>query len=304
MTLPMPVGLIESGIDWLTVTSGDKKRGKLLAQRAIKIARQEEQAGNEKRFWAQSGYQGFKVGGVQTGERHDGLIVRLSSHVAREHWKPIAALADNCSRIDLQVTLRNEQRAAQVIASEFKRVKRFREGNQRAPTLSMFQSSDGSSTLYIGKRVSEQFGRIYDKGKETGLSEYDNAVRYEVEIKGDRATQLGTWLSAHQNPDVEIEGMVWEFFAKRGCSLRLPESGRGHIAGDYEPKFNLDYQRLSRRLSDSEERLAWLSKVLRRTAQFLVTKGLGDQLLEGLGLSVDKHGKLVLSTEVQKRESE
>jgi DNA relaxase NicK len=80
-------------------------------------------------------------------------------------------------------------------------------------------NSDGSRTLYVGKRTSERFGRIYDKGMEMALGEPGKLLRFEMEIKGDLADQAVAMLYGGASPDSMVLRMLQDFFEQRNVPV-------------------------------------------------------------------------------------
>lgn len=296
--------LIDSGVDWLTVTSSDRKRGLSLARAAVNLMKIEGQHGNERKPWSAYGYDGWRQGGVRTGERVDGLVVQLSSGCAREYWKRFYSLSDNCSRIDLQLTVRTEESTAHTIARHHKEAKRFLSKRKNSPALSLFSCSDGSSTLYLGKRSSDLYGRIYDKGVESGDQYYSGATRYEVEYKGDHARAIATGLSRAEDQKAFTFAHVSAFFAKRGAVLRFCNDARKGVMGSGNESLALCPPLLSRSRSDSSKRLTWLRHAVRPSIQTLVRGGRGNDVLTALGVCIDSNGSLVVPLWDQSNQSQ
>jgi Replication initiation factor len=281
---PKTCSLIDVGIDWITCTQSDHKLGKTLAAVALRLLDQELQKGNSLSPWAISGYHGFSCGHVQTGERHDSLIVRLGGEVARDHWRECYVLSGNVSRIDAQATYRLGIKPAVQLRKLFQKIRRATRGNGGAPALSLFSSSDGSATLYLGKRASEMFGRIYDKGAESGLSYYDGALRFECEVKGDKSVALSNAIWASDHEEGACERFVLDYFAQRFGLPALLETRRRDIAADGNICFALDRSLLPWSASDEDRKLAWLRSAVRPTVQFFSERGKSAIVLDVLGL--------------------
>lgn len=67
-------------------------------------------------------------------------------------------------------------------------------GKGRTPVFTTLTASDKSWTIYVGRRSSDKFLRIYDKAKEQG--DYDSDyVRIELECKGEIARAVGWQIS-------------------------------------------------------------------------------------------------------------
>jgi hypothetical protein len=282
-----PVELLDIGVDWLTGTTSDRERGSKLGMVAVDLMRKEEVAGCRPKSWGMAGYQGWSTGSVQTGERDDSIILRLGSVMARSHWRLAFNQCDGVSRLDCQYTIRSGLAPAKLIAKHYRAAKAHLGRNLRPGTVSLFTSSDGSSTLYLGKRSSEQFGRIYDKGSESGLKEYEGAVRYEVEFKGSRAQQVADLLYLAREEFLEVSVRVSTFFESRGVIPPLPsiDSQGNPLPSNF--CFPSDLAALPRMPTDLERRLIWLGKAVAPFAIDLVSQDKGSLLLKTLGLYVE-----------------
>jgi DNA relaxase NicK len=75
---------------------------------------------------------------------------------------------------------------------------------------------DGGEKLTLGRRSSEVYGRIYDKGKQIGAESF---LRWELEIKGKSAQALALYIEADR-PIGELVASVL------GARLRVVELGR------------------------------------------------------------------------------
>jgi len=116
MIQPDGMQFLESGVDWITLTCSDSARGKKLGNMVAQLAQKERKLGNEIKPWNASGYYGFAVGSVQSGQRDDGILVRLGSYLARSHWRKFLSQATNCSRIDTQFTVNLKREPSTFIA--------------------------------------------------------------------------------------------------------------------------------------------------------------------------------------------
>lgn len=94
-----------------------------------------------------------------------------------------AFYGDVCKRVDLAIDVMDSDLDLQRLA---KMLKQFIFGITTARSWNVISGSQGD-TLYIGNRTSEQFMRIYDKGKQ--MKTDMNWKRIEIELKGSRAVQ-------------------------------------------------------------------------------------------------------------------
>lgn len=263
---------IDCGVDYLTCTFNPSAMLTRLQIRVEKIASRETTNGNFKRPWSMSGYDGFAVGGLQCGVRDDGMIVRLSGPTAQDHWRKIGQLATNCSRIDVQVTVRPDEPVTKTLTRHWREMKRWNKTLKRPPALVQWSDVGGVGTIYSGKRQSLCYGRIYNKFLQSNLDHHRNSIRYEVEYKAELAkTVLAQLLAAESHLKV-CRAHCQSLFSDRGCRLWLTN----------------DVARRTCRMrcpSNVTSRLQWLRAAVRPTAVQLTEMGYGAEVLSALGLS-------------------
>lgn len=277
--------LIDAGVDWLTVSYADRVTGLAMVNKLRPLLRQQVKLGNTLRPWASCGYTGWAAGSIQTGERDDGLLIRLGSDVARFNWKGFYNESSNCSRIDVQVTVSESCPPGTTLAQEFRTLGRVWANKGNAPTVSYFHGTDGSATLYVCKRSSEMFGRIYDKGAESKIAHYRNALRWEVECKGDKARSIARAMVRADNDQAEAHAQCLQFFRNRGASCRsLLALG---LVYKMIPNQRLTAESAARTAyaSDRAKSLRWLTASVRPTIERLSKSGSRRDLLIALGLA-------------------
>lgn len=263
--------VIECGVDWITATAKHKQSTRRLWNEGYRQIQNETRQGNEKRLWSFNGYQGFKSGGVQLGRREDGVCVRLSGGFANEKWRRIFEQSDNVSRLDLQVTVRTGKEPLHEVSRVYREASKYSRSLKRGPTVSTFRSSRGSSTVYLGSRQSDNFGRMYDKERESGLDYYQSCVRFEREVKNDLALHLCAALAVASCTNDFILAQVGQWFLNRGVSRRW--SGRSPLFIKSPP-----------RATDSSRQLRWIRQAVAPTVARLISRGLQSEVLDALNL--------------------
>ena len=265
-----PIEVVDIGLDWSTFTSRVRDSGMALASVAENYLRSERERGNNLSPWSMSGYEGFKCGQIASGMRDDSIIARLSGAMSQTEWRHFYDKAQGCSRIDLQVTYRYTQEASAVVTSTYRGVTNHRRRIRHGPTVSIWKEAGGSATIYFGKRVSERYGRIYDKGLESGMDHYKNCVRYELEVKGKLSWSMINEL-AHQCPSTDrtsptsseqalIHSWLRYYFEQQGVSLGLAPAGSALL-------------RSARAYTDSHTQLEWLRTQVKPTVERLRSMG-------------------------------
>lgn len=271
MQTPNAVELISAGVDWLTSTTDEPKAARRLWTKATFWLNQEASRGNDVRTWTMSGYKGHASGSVQMGERPDGLIVRLGGHMAHDYWREVFELTQRASRIDTQYTIRFDVDPAVVIKKLHGQCQRWSKRRKAPRSFSCYTSSDGSSTLYLGSRESETFGRIYDKWRESKQESNRNAVRFETEWKGTKAKLVATHLASSENVAASCASLTAGVVQDSGGSSWVST----------EAHHTLCVPTLT---SDAERRLQWLRSQVRPVVARLLEVGLRDEVLESLSL--------------------
>lgn len=276
--------VFDAGVDYLTVTTTEKKSRPRMVERALRLLKHEERSGYKLKPWTMSGFQGYSCGSMQVGE-HDGrVLVRISGELAKAHWHSFGELHETCSRIDLQVTVRYECDAMHAIARTFRQAKRNKHEDGKARTVSLYQSSNGSATVYVGQRVTENYGRIYAKGLETKLPHWHNSVRFEAEFKGDQAATELRRLLPSSTPENDIVSRCRSFFSVRGCRPKWSYINLEQPAGHRDIKSGVNKLETTMRIPDAARRLLWLANSVRGPVADLIADGYRSEVLQALGL--------------------
>lgn len=269
---------VSTGVDWITVTTTSCNASSFLSTFASKLIREEHHRGNMQRGWGMAGFNGWACGQVQFGIRDDSAMVRLSGDAAKWYWSKAYKLAENVTRIDLQTTFQVKSGPRKFIRKAHRQAQRWSMNFKRKPTVTLITDNNGGDTLYLGKRQSNVYARLYNKGVESGLEEYRDCVRAECEYKGKVSKAVARRLLHDRDPYSSINLSVMTFFRHRG--VVLPITGTPIV------------YRLPRARTDLDRRLEWLSKACRQSASMAVRFGRSEDLLRALGIRVLKNGEL------------
>jgi|NitcycUWRBECK01A_1040262.scaffolds.fasta_scaffold00004_2 hypothetical protein len=182
--------ITSAGIDYLTCSSTNPRTIKEYEHAFATSAMDYRRAGTSPRRGGFHGYAGMRLPDTSILTRDNRTLYIASGSGAQRGWK-LARTGDNCSRIDIQVTAR----VPGGDVSEY--INTQHNGVRSARTLrghtqhTRYEVVDGvGQTLYIGKRSSDLFIRIYDKFAESGDEAYKGCVRLEIEYKGKRSAAI------------------------------------------------------------------------------------------------------------------
>ncbi len=269
---------VSAGVDWLTATYKIENGLEKPRDIALGLAEVEQSAGEFARPLSWKGYEGFQCGHLLYGERMDGSVVQVSGVLACAHWQRLFECASNVTRVDLQGTFRIDGEPKTVITNHYRQMKQHALKFARAPQPALFIGRDDSRTVYTGSPASDRKGRIYDKGLESGMVQFQNCVRYELVLQKKRALAVARGLSRDVSDFPRIAKTSLSFFEHRGAHVEC-------LANSYTDVETIVSSNSRRKQSNCDEVLKWLSMAVAPSVSRLVNRGLLDQVLLALGLT-------------------
>lgn len=269
-----------ASVDWLTITARDDDTRNRLMGKAREAMARAIAASLPVRTWKWCGYLGWYCEGFRAGTRQDSDIVMLSGDAAAAYWKEFAGEGDQITRLDLAVTLELSKPDDMVLINYWDEIEaiKCREGKARY-RFTLVYNTDGGQTLYVGQRSSDQMGRIYDKGVQSGDGVVPGKVwRYEVELKKPRALPLTRQLyEVRESAEVGsvIAGFVHKWFTSHRVRPKFPP-GKDVLVSEVE---------LTARSDDTK--LHWLATQVRPSVGGLASRGKLADVIKALGLEGD-----------------
>lgn len=277
----MVITIQEAGIDWITATAEAGPNSLGLTAQAETIVDQLAADGYKRRPWARWGFVGESARFASFGHRTDDTCVVLSGWVADGFFVDIARWATKISRLDIQVTVKTEPSLEGVARRHYAELIRAGPGGRQGATASSIESSDGSSTTYLGRRISAKWLRIYDKGRESGDEHYTGCWRYELELKNDAAMATVRYLLDSDNRERDIGATLFRHCVTHGANPIYSPNGEGlHLSAP-------------RPFTDFDQRCDWLAKSVAGAAQEVSNVVGPEALLRILGVDVDKAAPIV-----------
>lgn len=223
MQLPGNSELVEVGVDWLTATATDEAKGRSLLAQGERILRNCVSAGEDPSVFKWKGYDGWCVGGCDVGVRHDSVMVRVHGHLADQEWRKLVHVSQNWTRLDLQQTWRMPDQNPDVVLGKAWRSAKRAKLHGKPVQWHYERDIKRGDTLELGRRTSEQFGRLYNKHLESKLDYYANCIRMECEFKKDQARNRVLYLVKTDDVENAIARQVCTWWTDRGVSSsRLP----------------------------------------------------------------------------------
>lgn len=154
--------------------------------------------------------------GVHCTYSGQSLNIHAANGIAKDRLvKFHVARGNKFTRLDVALDVRDSGLNIRSLAAQLKRGK----AETKFQTWNLLDGSTGQ-TLYLGSRQSEQFMRIYDKGKEQ--NDGTNWKRIELELKGSRAEMFAKETAARSEAEtaratqraikhlVDFRGNIWQ----------------------------------------------------------------------------------------------
>jgi len=249
-----------AGVDYITCTARRPAMMAALLSLGQELVYQEGQIGGVRKAWYFHGFAGQSAGQVSAGFKSDGVCVRASGAAARDSAAELISCADNVSRLDLQLTVRASNCTLQYAKDEYRVLNQRprRKGGQLEHSL--ITSTYTGDTLYYGRRVSDQFGRLYNKSAEEKSVEDPPRWRFEVEYKRAYAKAAAARYAASNKSPGWVAGTVARWFSDRGTRPPVSDLALGAIRSD------------PRGTAQEAARLEWLKRSVRPAVIELAAK--------------------------------
>jgi len=269
-------------VDYLTMTSKSDKVGfdwyeKFCYLRDNSLEMKGRQVSNRDLL----GYSGFAIdGALWWGHNHvNGYIMQAVSKFADDLYGKLYAPLGNVTRIDLAVTMKLDPPDKNMAARHYNKLLKtgLKTANNRILT-----SSKGGTTLYVGSAKSDRFGRLYDKGLQSGTEEGGKLWRYEVVIRKPRASQVAAEIAKTMRQESftdhtrnMIGSYVYKWFLDRGVKpFWSPEKV-------VEMPVHIDYEETS-----ADRKLRWIREQVSPSMAWLWKEGFRDELEEAIGFQL------------------
>lgn len=266
--------IASAGVDWLTCTAPRWKEERPLYLLALELIESEKAAGNEVSKFSLAGYKGYGAGGARFGVRDDSVILQLSGECARSNWRRAKEQARNVSRLDVQVTVAFETPQPHIIKTLHNDSLNHKSSGGRPSNRTLITSTMTGDTLLIGKRQSDVYLRAYDKGIESKCAPAGVLLRYEAEMKRERASLTAQRLATSSDEASSSVALIHSAFVRQGV----------RVAGEFH---QWQWDSLSLQKSDTARKLLWLRTAIRPSIMFLLETVGRDEVEYALGLSTE-----------------
>lgn len=258
-------------VDYLTVTTKTQERSANLIHELFALRSPSFWHEERSHPWRFMGYIGRAYNGVRYGLRKDEGIAMLSGPMCQALWDKVAPNRDQCTRIDLAVTIELEVPDKSIASVAYQAAL-----DGISQTNSIVTNSHGGQTVYLGSRQSKFFGRIYDKGAEQG-TEPGKFWRFELECKKPNSEAIVNRLLEADNVGDFIGEYVARWFEARAIVI---------------PWFRSDIDcaiEMGAVVSSHQKTLEWLRSQVKPALGRLIVAGREKEAFAALGLPVPQN---------------
>lgn len=263
---------VAAGVDWVTCTAQTPGKVSALLSFGKDQLDQEVGGGGVAKPWHWQGFSGWSAGGASYGFNGNRSLVRLSGPTARESAADAIGYSDNTSRLDVQITVRADGSGNNLAQHLYQSFPGDRGRRGRPISRSLIQTSDGGDTLCLGRRISDSYGRIYNKSVEEKESCETPRWRYEVEFKRQVAASQAKAYYKAEDKEAWCVSRVYHWFADRCCAPNISAVSRVSDSG------------ASRGASSQARRIQWLKIGVRPVVQQLALEFGWPDVLSLLGV--------------------
>lgn len=263
---------ISAGPDWITATAKGGYASSDFEHLADEEFQKERSSGGNVSAASRLGYVGHKCEGLFKGTRPDGALIITSGPRVCPLAQELITKATNVSRLDIQVTLWTGGEQPHLGLQGYETVKRLKGANGKPGNLTLITGWPTGETFYVNKRVSDSYGRCYDKATESKLGLERTVWRYECEFKRAVAKAYADRLKSAENIRTFCIDHVLRWWSKKGVQIPLDSKTASSLS-------NVDVTRPNRHF------LEWIrTNIAPGIAKSIRSEGL-PVVLEALGLS-------------------
>lgn len=263
------------GVDWITVTAAHDPQARLLRELGVELLMDHAKGGNKVRPFKMGPYYGGCTARVGVGDHEGRALVALNGQLSNEWWRELLVLSTGCTRLDLQVSVRQVPYDPWMAVATWTASTQARAQEGRPPQYDLYARRGQGSTLYIGDGSSRYLARMYERFPKTKEPADFEVWRYEVEAKRERAEQAAALLACSDDADGFTRRYVHQHFDRRG------------VTPIFSVDTPLEVPPLPPETPDADRSIAWLAAsvrpVLRRLGGWDRTK----DALAALGLAAN-----------------
>lgn len=264
--------VLSVGVDTLTASAGEDGNLAHLRELGVDLMMRSAEKGNRVGYFKRGPFVGGQTREVGYAEWKGRGLVELRGATAREWWPEVLPLAGKVSRVDVQVTVKQEPYNEDMAILAWFRAARRARREGRPPRYTLWADAAKGSTLYVGRLGSRFLARLYEKGKEDPKGGWGDSWRYEVQARRERAVQVADELGNAADPGTRMASLVASHFESRGVTPIFRS-----VDGTALPPLPPDE-------TDAAKSLRWLAASVAPVLVRLEAMGSYDAAIKALGI--------------------
>jgi hypothetical protein len=235
--------ILSAGVDWLTCSKSGFALGSEFGRLGDELVRGAKEAGTRTRLAILHGYAGLRGDNFFFGHHGGDALVTLSGPHNPALICDFIQASDNVSRLDLQITVEHTPPEPDLGRINFLQLVEHDTRPGVKPVVTTMYDTKGGHTNAVGARISDSYGRNYDKGVEGKLCEPGRLWRYEIEFKRGRAKKIARQIALSRKVTEDVARSVWAWWSSRGV-LPVYQEPRGCLIDTRLPeRAEADYLR-------------------------------------------------------------
>ena len=266
--------------DAYTVITSNEYEVNVLASKWAKYSEFAQKAGNKVKPYKNNQYIGWQVASMRYATLYNKIdtLLGITGDLSDATLEEMLSFTLRATRVDIAATFFLNTPIPDY-ASQLYDARMVQGESGRTPR-SMWQlrQSETGDTLYVGKRGTGKFIRVYDKSFQyTGMQERGYIWRFELEYGIGFADTLWQQLRIEQENERDVKDYMirrlWGDCYQKGVQLpcRVEALDSNELRKDKIP-------------SDKTRYLTWLNRTVRPVVQWMVAMGYGEEVSEALGL--------------------
>lgn len=273
----------EIGIDAYTVVTDEAYVSNVLATKWSKYSDFAQKGGHKVKPFKMHQYSGWQVASVRYANKYSGVgsLLGVTGKMANSTYRDLLQFTLRATRVDIAATffLTNSMPH---YAEKIYEARQLMGAKWKVP-IGQYKLIQGNSgdTLYVGKRGTGKYLRMYDKSYDYPTQGERGVVwRFEIEYSGGYAEGLWKQLAGYDRQELDIESSIlktlWGDCWNKGVALPVSVQG----INDYQIKRD-------KNPPDKARYLTWLSSSVAPAVKWLIAMGWAEEVKEALGLQMN-----------------
>ncbi|HEX2924133.1 MAG TPA: hypothetical protein VHS28_08915 [Chloroflexota bacterium] len=264
--------LVSVGPDTLTCTAPWEGSVDSFIDLTQGLIRDELAHGARQTYFKRGSYRGIQTRHVGLAFKPGRVLAEVRGVVAHEFWPHYLDRAEKVSRLDLEVSVKQEPYDHDLALRLWRDEREAATQRGRPSKFKLIAEAAGGTTLYVGTGASRYQGRLYEAVYKHPGQGMEDTWRYEVQCRRERAQQMAQLLVDAPDADPFVAAAVHRHFSRRG------------VPPIFTPTTEAVVPPLDESETDRDASLRWLGQSVRPALHRHVAWGSYEKALKVLGV--------------------